>query len=63
MALNGGLVAGHGGDTPDIRLAMLCGLLHDIGEMYIEPQHGELEADRELDFISYQQLLVHPHVG
>jgi len=63
MALNGALVAGRGGDTPEVRLAMLCGLLHDIGEMYIDPQHGELEADRELDFTSYQQLVVHPHVG
>ena len=63
MALNGALMAGRGGDTPEIRLAMLCGLLHDIGEMYIDPRHGELEADRELDFTSYQQLVVHPHVG
>ncbi len=63
MALNGALMAGHGGATPEIRLAMLCGLLHDIGEMYIDPLHGELEADRELDFTSYQQLVVHPHVG
>ena len=63
MALNGALMAGHGGDTPDIRLAMLCGLLHDIGEMYIDPHHGELEADRDMDFTSYQQLVVHPHVG
>jgi len=63
MALSGALVAGHGGDTPEIRLAMLCGLLHDLGEMYINPHHGEAEADRDLDFTSYQQLVVHPHVG
>ena len=36
---------------------------HDLGEMYIDPRHGEAEADRELDFLSYQQLVVHPHVG
>jgi hypothetical protein len=63
MALNGALMASHGGDTPEIRVAMLCGLLHDLGEMYIDPRHGEVEADRELDFASYQQLVVHPHVG
>jgi hypothetical protein len=63
MALNGALMAGHGGDTPEIRVAMLCGLLHDLGEMYIDPKYGEAEADRDLDFISYQQLVVHPHVG
>ena len=63
MALNGALMAANGGDTPEIRVAMLCGLLHDLGEMYIAPEHGEEEADRELDFTSYQQLVVHPHVG
>ncbi len=63
MALAGALMAGNGGDTPEIRLAMLCGLLHDLGEMYIAPQYGEAEADRDLDFISYQQLVVHPHIG
>jgi hypothetical protein len=31
--------------------------------MYIDPSHGEVEAERELDFTSYQQLVVHPHVG
>jgi hypothetical protein len=63
MALNGALMTGGGGDSPSIRMAMLCGLLHDLGEMYIEPRHGEAEADRDLDFVSYQQLVVHPHVG
>ena len=63
MALNGALMAGRGGDTPEIRLAMLCGLLHDLGEMYIDPRFGEADADREMDFISYQRLVVHPHVG
>ena len=31
--------------------------------MYIAPQHGEAEADRALDILSYRQLVVHPHVG
>jgi len=63
MALNGALMAGNGGGVPEVRLAMLSGLLHDLGEMYIDPSHGEVEAERELDFTSYQQLVVHPHVG
>lgn len=63
MALNGALMCSAGGDTPEIRLAMLCGLLHDLGEMYIDPRFGEAEAERELDFVSYQHLVVHPHVG
>ncbi len=63
MALNGALTIASGGDTPEIRVAMLSGLLHDLGEMYIAPQYGEAEADRDLDFTSYQQLVVHPHIG
>lgn len=63
MGLTGALMAQHGGQTPDIRLAMLCGLLHDLGEMYIAPEFGEADADRELDTLSYRQLVVHPHVG
>jgi hypothetical protein len=63
MALNGALMITHGGSTAELRVAMLCGLLHDLGEMYIDPRYGEADADRALDFVSYQQLVVHPHVG
>jgi hypothetical protein len=63
MALNGALMAASGADVAAIRLAMLCGLAHDLGEMYIASTHGEADADRALDFASYQQLVVHPHVG
>ena len=63
MALSGALMIGHGGSTAEVRLAMMGGLLHDLGEMYIDPRYGEADADRALDFISYQQLVVHPHIG
>ncbi|MDE2369197.1 MAG: HD domain-containing protein [Burkholderiales bacterium] len=63
MAVAGALMIDHGGTVADLRLAMLGGLLHDLGEMYIDPRHGEADADRTLDFKSYQQLVVHPHVG
>ncbi|NRF65513.1 HD domain-containing protein [Aquincola sp. S2] len=63
MALAGALMAAQGGSTAELRLAMLCGLLHDLGEMYIAPHHGEADADRVLDVQSYQHLVVHPHVG
>ena len=63
MALCGALAIAHGGGTRDLRVAMLCGLLHDLGEMYIDPRFGEADAERTLDFQSYQQLVVHPHVG
>jgi hypothetical protein len=63
MSLAGALMSAHGGNTAELRLAMLGGLLHDLGEMYIDPRFGEADADRTLDFQSYQQLVVHPHVG
>jgi hypothetical protein len=67
-ALHGMVVAAtlmleHGGAVAEVRLAMLGGLLHDLGEMYIDPRYGEADADRDMDFTSYQQLVVHPHVG
>ena len=63
MALAGALMLGSGGGTPEVRLAMIGGLVHDLGEVYIDPRHGEADADRNLDFTSYQQLVVHPHVS
>lgn len=63
MALCGVLMITQGSSTAELRLAMLGGLLHDLGEMYIDPRFGEADAERNLDFQSYQQLVVHPHVG
>ena len=63
MALAGALMLSHGCSAMELRMAMLGGLLHDLGEMYIDPRYGEADADRSLDFQSYQQLVVHPHVG
>ena len=63
MVLAGALMASHGGSGPEVRVAMLGGLTHDLGEVYIDPRHGEADAGRTLDFTSYQQLVVHPHVG
>jgi hypothetical protein len=63
MALAGALMLSHGCTAMELRLAMLAGLLHDLGEMYIDPRFGEADADRSLEFQSYQQLVVHPHVG
>jgi hypothetical protein len=63
MALCGAMMDAQGGSTAELRMALLCGLLHDLGEVYIDPRYGEADADRDLDFLSYQQLVVHPHVG
>lgn len=63
MLLNGSLAMAQGASTPNVRSAMLAGLMHDLGELYIAPEHGELDADRDLSFQSFQHLVVHPHVG
>ena len=63
MLLNGALAMSQSASTPNIRLAMLAGLLHDIGEMYIAPEHGEADADQSLSVESYRHLVAHPHVG
>ncbi|MEI2677467.1 MAG: HD domain-containing phosphohydrolase [Burkholderiaceae bacterium] len=63
MALNGALMLAQGGKPTDLRIAMLSGLLHDLGEMYIAPEFGEADAERTVDVLTYQQLVVHPHVG
>ena len=63
MALAGALMIEARGSVSEVRLAMLGGLLHDLGEMYIDPRYGAAGADLSLDFSSYQQLVVHPHVG
>ncbi len=63
MAVNGALAIARDASRQDVRLAMLAGLLHDLGEMYIAPEHGEADVERVLHVQSYQHLVVHPHVG
>lgn len=43
--------------------AMTAGLLHDIGEIYLAPEHGEADIAATLDVDQYRQLVVHPHIG
>lgn len=43
--------------------AMSAGLLHDIGEIYLSPEHGEADIGATLDVDQYRQLVVHPHIG
>jgi hypothetical protein len=63
MALAGALMLARGGDTRALRQAMLCGLVHDLGEMYVDPLHGEADTAHTLDVQGYRELVVHPHVG
>lgn len=45
----------------DVRLALLGGLLHDIGETYIQPQY--LDHDGDLDLLGHKHMMVHPRVA
>jgi hypothetical protein len=44
------------------RLAMLAGLLHDIGEVYIQPDYLD-DASKVLDLLGHKHLVVHPRVA
>ena len=60
MALAG--VLSQVNQTPvNIRIAMLGGLLHDIGEVYIQPQY--LHGSEPLDLLGYKHMMVHPRVA
>ena len=66
MVLAGALMLEHGGNIAEVRLAMLAGLLHDLGEMYIDPRHGEADADRERRrgrAVGERDLALHAAVG
>jgi HD-GYP domain-containing protein (c-di-GMP phosphodiesterase class II) len=63
MLLAGAMMDVHGGGVAELRLALLAGLMHDLGELYIDPRYGEGDPQRGLDLIGYQQLVVHPHIG
>jgi hypothetical protein len=45
----------------DMRMAMIAGLLHDIGEVYIQPLY--LDRGMMLDVIGHKHLVVHPRVA
>ncbi|MBK6294926.1 MAG: HD domain-containing protein [Rhodoferax sp.] len=60
MALAGGMA--HAQSSPvDIRLAMLGGLLHDIGEVYIQPLY--LDDEQPLDLLGHQHMAAHPRIA
>ena len=60
MAMAGGLVQAENSPM-DMRLAMLGGLLHDIGEAYIQPQY--LDGELPLDLLGHKHMMVHPRVA
>lgn len=60
MALAGALACGRSG-LVDTRLAMLGGLLHDLGEVYIQPRY--LDFAGTLDLVGHKHLVVHPRLA
>lgn len=61
MALAGAMMASRQASSLEVRLAMLGGLLHDIGEVYINPAF--LDYTQALDLIGHKHLVVHPRVA
>lgn len=61
MLLAGALALHAGGDRYQQRLSMLGGLLHDIGELYIQPDY--LRDDLPLAPEAWRSICVHPRVG
>ncbi|MGQ0709064.1 MAG: HD-GYP domain-containing protein [Rhodoferax sp.] len=60
MALGGCLAQAQSGPM-DVRLALLGGLLHDVGETYIQPRY--LDHDGTLDLVGHKHMMVHPRVA
>jgi len=61
MALAGAISARSGANPGDLRLAMQAGLLHDIGELYLDPAligQGDVH-----DLTRYRSLVQHPRLG
>lgn len=61
MMLAGALGIHAGGDRYQVRMHMLGGLLHDLGELYIQPDY--LHDDRPVSPESWRHICVHPRVG
>ncbi len=61
MAMAGAMFASEIDERYGLRLALLGGLLHDIGEMYVQPSASG--ADDALSLPGYRALAVHPRVG
>lgn len=61
MLVSGAICASAGSNDYDIKLALLGGLMHDLGEMYITPEY--LQTNGPLSMAGYRHLAVHPRVG
>lgn len=62
MALAGALAWHAKAPASFVQRALLTGLVHDIGDVYVQPAYLQA-AGRQLDLAEYRQLAAHPHVG
>ncbi|MES2952420.1 MAG: HD domain-containing phosphohydrolase [Pseudomonadota bacterium] len=61
MGLAGAMWLKGGGDRGQLQTVLLGGLLHDIGEMYVNPSY--LDTKEPLDTAGYRNVAVHPRLG
>jgi hypothetical protein len=61
MALAGAMARRERSAGIDVRLAMLGGLLHDVGEVYINPEY--LDYSAALGIVGHKHLMVHPRMA
>lgn len=61
MMMAGAMAIYSGSDRYQLRMSMLGGLLHDIGELYIQPDY--LTCDGALTPEAWRHICVHPRVG
>lgn len=60
-ALMGAMALSKNWPAAEVRTAMLAGLLHDIGEIYIQPEY--LDSADPLDLEGHKHLAVHPRMA
>lgn len=61
MALAGAMQASVDAERSVLRLAMLGGLLHDLGDIYVNPAY--LHGGAALDVVAFRHVATHPRVG
>ena len=61
LALAGAMSARTGANPGELRSAMMAGLLHDLGELYLDP--ALIGAGDVLDLSQYRQVVNHPRLG
>lgn len=61
LALAGAMSARSGAAPGELRLAMIAGLVHDIGELHLDPDL--CDNRRGLDLPQFRQLITHAHLG